>query len=264
MEQIKTILNSRRNQLLKLREEKEKALRDAPEGFLRIGGHGKKLQYYHRTDPKDFTGKYIREQDFPLARELAQKDYNLKIVRSADQEIKAIDKYLALAPAKPVESVYEAMTPRRQRLITPIQYSQKQFVENWTNLKYEGKSFTENVPELYTSKGERVRSKSEIIIADLLEREGIPYRYEYPITLAGYGRVYPDFTVLHTRLRKQLYWEHLGMMDEPSYVENALQKIATYELNGIFPGEDLILTYETRQNPINPKLVQLMIQHYLH
>lgn len=60
-----------------------------------------------------------------------------------------------------------------------------------------------------------------------------------------------------------MYWEHLGMMDDDSYVEKALQKIASYEQNGFFPGENLILTYETRQNPINQKLVLLMIQHYL-
>ena len=60
-----------------------------------------------------------------------------------------------------------------------------------------------------------------------------------------------------------MYWEHLGMMDDPSYVEKSLQKITLYEQNGIFPGENLILTYETRKNPMNQKIIRLMIQRYL-
>ena len=130
-------------------------------------------------------------------------------------------------------------------------------------VKYRGKEFYEGVPEFYTTKGERVRSKSELIIADLLEKEGVPYRYEYPIYLKGLGKIYPDFTVLNVRKRKTIYWEHLGMMDDSEYVDRALKKIATYEQNGIFPGENLVLTYETRTNPINQKMVMLMIQHYL-
>lgn len=68
-----------------------------------------------------------------------------------------------------------------------------------------------------------------MIIADLLNKEGIPYRYEYPIQLNGVGWIYPDFTVLNVRLRKEYYWEHLGMMDDYSYAEKALQKISSYE-----------------------------------
>jgi len=80
-------------------------------------------------------------------------------------------------------------------------------------------------PELYTAKGERVRSKSEIIIADSLMRAGVPYRYEFPIILNGYGKIYPDFTVLNVGLRKELYWEHLGMMDDSEiFIGGLLQR----------------------------------------
>ena len=136
-------------------------------------------------------------------------------------------------------------------------------IQKWLSIPYQGKSFDDHTPELYTTKGERVRSKSEIIIADSLMRADVPYRYECPLVLKGYGKVYPDFTVLNVKLRKELYWEHLGMMDDSEYVEHALQKIATYEQNGIFPGDNLILTYETKQNPVNQKIITLMIQRYL-
>ena len=131
------------------------------------------------------------------------------------------------------------------------------------SVEYEGKGFAEDAPEFYTSRGERVRSKSEWIIAELLEKEGIPYRYEYPVYLRGFGKVYPDFTVLNVRTRREIYWEHMGMMDNPVYAEKAVNKIHTYEQNGMFQGEDLLVTYETSKNPLNQKVIMRMIQRYL-
>lgn len=263
MEQLKTLLKARESYLLNLKQEKEKALKTAPEGSLRINRRKNKVVYFHRTDPRDFNGSYIRGQDFQLAQRLAQKDYDTRSLRSINQELHAIQKYHSACPETTAESVYETLNKDRQNLITPILEPEDRYIRNWTSLEYQGKSFDESIPELYTSKDERVRSKSEVIIADLLARESIPYRYEYPIYLSGIGRIYPDFTVLNVRRRKEMYWEHLGMMDDPSYVENALKRITAYEQNGIFPGENLILTYETRQNPLNPKVIFLMIQHYL-
>ncbi len=75
--------------------------------------------------------------------------------------------------------------------------------------------------------------------------------------------VYPDFMTLNIQARKEIWWEHLGMMDDPNYVENAIRKIVSYEQNGIFPGENLILTYETKKNPLNQKVIKMMIQRYL-
>lgn len=96
-----------------------------------------------------------------------------------------------------------------------------------------------------------------------MNKEGVPYRYEFPIHLNGIGKVYPDFTVLNKRERKEMHWEHLGMMDDPDYAEKAVRKIEMYQNNGFFPGDKLILTYETKMNPINPQTVMLIIQRYL-
>lgn len=263
MEQIKNLLEARGNQLQQLKKEKEKSLANAPEGSLRLCKHGNKTQYYHRNNPKDFNGVYIKEKDVGLARKLAQKDYDKKVLCSAEKELNAINKYLSSCPDKSVEQIYESLHEARQKIITPIMEPDEEYIRKWEEEKYQGKEFHEGIPELYTLKGERVRSKSELIIADILNKEGVPYRYEYPLYLRGVGRIYPDFTVLNIKKRKEAFWEHFGMMDDPAYVEKALKKIATYEQNGIFPGENLILTYETRMNPINQKVVRSLIEHYL-
>lgn len=263
MKSISNFFDKRIKFLLNLKAETEQALLDAPKGTLRISHNKKRIQYFQIEDPKDSTGSYIRQQNLQLAQALAQKDYNKKVLRAANQELLAIRKYCATVPKLKAEDIYEAMNEDRRDLVTPFQESEARFVQNWLSVPYQGKGFDESAPRLYTAKEERVRSKSEIIIADALERESIPYRYECPLSLPGTGKIYPDFTVLHVQKRKELYWEHLGMMDDPAYVENALLKIATYEKNGIFPGENLILTYETKETPINQKHVLLIIRHYL-
>ena len=53
------------------------------------------------------------------------------------------------------------------------------------------------------------------------------------------------------------------MVDEPSYARNMVRKIDAYENNGIFPGERLILTYETEQSILNTGKIEQMVNRYL-
>lgn len=60
-----------------------------------------------------------------------------------------------------------------------------------------------------------VRSKSEVIIANILLDRNIPFKYEIPL-FASDGTFYiPDFTI--TWNGKQWYWEHLGLLDKEDY-----------------------------------------------
>ncbi|MFQ9213592.1 MAG: hypothetical protein ACLR4C_08105 [Eubacterium ventriosum] len=42
--------------------------------------------------------------------------------------------------------------------------------------------------------------------------------------------------MLNRKTRKEIYWEHLGMMDDADYVEKAIKKIELYEKMGYFKG----------------------------
>ena len=263
MEEVRKVLEERKIQLMQLKKMKEKALQNVPKGALRICCNGNRTQYYHRKERKDRRGVYLPEKEKDLAGILAQKEYDQKVLHAVEKELRVIEKCLAGYPVTDAEVIYEKLHEERKKLVLPIRESEEQFVRNWEAVVYQGKGFEENAPEFYTAKNERVRSKSEWIIADFLKREGIPYRYEYPMYLNGMGQVYPDFTVLNVKSRKELYWEHLGMMDDVAYMERALQKIAAYEQNGIYLGESLILTYETGKSPLSQKLVMNKIEHYL-
>ena len=52
------------------------------------------------------------------------------------------------------------------------------------------------------------------------------------------------------------------MLDDENYREEVLKRIAAYEKNGIYPGDRLILTYETAKNPINSRVLEELRVHY--
>ena len=53
------------------------------------------------------------------------------------------------------------------------------------------------------------------------------------------------------------------MMDNPEYAESAIKKIETYGKNGIFLGKNLIATFESKNNPLNIKMINLLIEQNL-
>ncbi len=94
-----------------------------------------------------------------------------------------------------------------------------------------------------TSRGDRVRSKSEVIIANLLHQAGIDYCYEADLSLLGFPKgVLPDFAFVQDQ--KVVVWEHLGMADDPEYMNRWAKKLAWYRQNGFESGKTLFVTTE--------------------
>ena len=152
----------------------------------------------------NFSCSKAKHKKYTSSSESCSKRLWQKILRAIEKEIIAIQKYLTSCPQIDVEQVYNSLHQERKKLVTPIWEPDNNYIYKWKSIIYKGKGFGDNIPEFYTANGERVRSKSELIIADLLTKEGIPYRYEYPIYLKGFGRIYPDFTTLNIRNRKEI------------------------------------------------------------
>ena len=198
-----------------------------------------------------------------LVSALAQKTYNEKILRYTEETSKQIGRLLKIYEDDKVEKIYIAENIKRQKLITPIEPTYEQIIEQWMSTPFKGKGFSDGMPVILTNKGVRVRSKSEKILADYFDSLGLVYKYECPLYLNNFGNIYPDFTFLSRKTGREIYWEHEGMMDNPEYARTAIQKIEAYEKNGIFPGENLILTFETSMTPINTELMQMNVKKYL-
>ena len=47
------------------------------------------------------------------------------------------------------------------------------------------------------------------------------------------------------------------------YARSAVRKIQAYEENGIYPGENLILTFETEKTILDIRIVKGLVERYL-
>jgi ATP-dependent exoDNAse (exonuclease V) alpha subunit len=117
-----------------------------------------------------------------------------------------------------------------------------------------------------TRRGELVRSKSEVAIADLLLSLGRDYKYEQPLEIGGVRR-YPDFTVKDDNSGATFYMEHLGMLDDAGYRARWERKLAWYESVGITPagGENgtLIVTTESRERGLDMQAIEATLREAL-
>jgi len=85
-----------------------------------------------------------------------------------------------------------------------------------------------------TTSGVLVRSKNEVIIANLLTKLGVDWTYEEPFPGDDGRIVRPDFTI-RTDAGMTVLWEHLGMLDNLKYRRKWEIKRAWYEANGVAP-----------------------------
>lgn len=247
-----------------------------PPGFLRINHKNGCPQYYHviglseqddrivdEQAQRKQSVKYIRKKDLAIVPLLAQKQYDLKLLKELQARKTALKNLLSVYSDTNPYSIIESYCPDRVNLIQTDYISDELYAEYWQSKQYNRDSFTEDIPEIYTVKGERVRSKSEKIIADTFERLCIPYRYEFPVKLFSGRWIHPDFMVLNKRTRKEYFWEHFGLLDNPEYCAKALKKLEELAENGILPGKNLIITAESSQRVLNNKMINKHIQEYL-
>ena len=242
--------------------ESERRLQKAPEGTVFAHRHGKGYQFYMLEIPGNKKRIYLPASERAKAAALMQKRYDHRIVTEANRQLSVINRFLKGFKPDPFKDIYRSLSEIRREMIEPYEISDEEYIARWQACEYQGKEFRDDMPEQYTSKGERVRSKSEVMIADALAQAGIPYRYEYPLELDGII-YYPDFTILRVSDLQEMRWEHFGMMEDSEYSREAIRKIRTYERNGMFPGINMIYTMESETWPLNMAVIRRTIEAYL-
>lgn len=131
-------------------------------------------------------------------------------------------------------------------------------VEEWGGLPYlENTSYPENK----TQKGPHgllFRSKSEILISSIYERNGIPYHYD-EVFAFGNEWISPDFVFVNLN-GEFIYHEHWGMTGE-DYLDSNLKKLKLYAEAGIYPGKNLLITADN-DGKIDLVAIEDMIRYY--
>ena len=198
----------------------------------------------------DFTSRDFDEEGSPIL-ELA---YALTVHKSQGSEFGTVILVLP-NPSRMLnrELLYTALTRHKDRIIIMhqgdradlLKFSSDTYSETarrLTNLfalpspiTIDNRMYEENLIHR-TSREDMVRSKSELIIANLLHQRGVDYSYEQPLTINGVTK-WPDFTIEDMESGLTYYWEHCGMLHVPRYRRRWERKLAWYESNGILNQE---------------------------
>lgn len=136
--------------------------------------------------------------------------------------------------------------------------------EEWEAMPYESNidySFGDN-PNIACD-GKEVRSKSEIILYNLVKMLEIPKHYEEDIGLINEAgqKVYKNTDLnLMDKHRKEVALEHLGKLTEQRYFENAMHKLRLYIMNGYVLNDTLLLTADNSEGKLDSFSIVRMLK----
>jgi len=246
-------------ELEELIESLKREIRCAPNGHLRVSMDRGKPLFFHVTEKGDTHGRYLKQKEGKLVGKLAQKSYDMKLLKRAEEQYAELRHFKDSYSKKSMTDIFDAMTEIRKKLVLPRILTDDQFIHSWEQEEYNGKERIPTEASYETKKGEYVRSKSEVLIANALFDAGIPYKYEYPVVTGG-GTFYPDFVILKPGTRKTLFWEHFGMMDSEGYRDEVYYKMRFYPNCGIIPGVNLIITMEEKNRPLSTRIIDGIIK----
>ena len=262
MKTVVQLLGEKLRDNRKLVHKLEQLLSRCPEGRIEMTTANGKPKYFLM---RGGMRKYLRQEESWLIRNLLEKSYYKQLLAKAKDNQRAIEDFLKHYDPDAEARVYEKLHPHRRSLVEPLIAPDDVFVQKWLEEHRRMAAERPNpypvTEEFVTNNGEVVRSKSEKIIADLLQHLGLYYVYECPLETPG-GLTYPDFTILHPFTREDWYMEHRGLMDKEGYVDDALRKERLYASIGIFPGIGLIFSEETMNYPLRTKDVEEMIRKF--
>jgi hypothetical protein len=233
----------------------KKALKKLPKGQLSIRKDGKSGKWFaddgHRKE-------FISRKNRSYASQLAMKTYlSLKLERLSEEK-EAWE--IILQDTKIEETLLAHDSLYRDLLLSQVhcvdEYSE------WENAPFESNPYHPEQLKIQTVSKYCVRSKSESIIANELFSRNIPFRYECGLSL-DQKIIYPDFTLIRPWDGRKLYWEHFGLVENKDYRDHFMNKLDDYMESGIFPGDRLIMTFETAGKPLDLSSVRCTMGLYM-
>jgi len=227
-------------------------------------GNGAYVKFLDNTEDIPFTGS----GRYPMAENL-ELGYAITIHKAQGSDFGIV--FLVLPKENTTllsrELIYTALTRSRKKLVIFLQddieplleamsLSKSAITERNTSMfvfRFTSSKYYENDLIHYTGNGERVRSKSEVIIANELKNHGVSYEYEKLLwSKNGASFKRPDFTVFYEG--EEYYWEHLGRADDPEYMQTWESKRRWYEQNGF--ADRLIVSQEAAKGLDSRKIVE--------
>lgn len=265
--EINQLESIRKKQLLELEK-----LSSLCSKVLIASKRGKYHYYYERSDAKG--RKYLGSEN-------SETIQRIKRAHFLDASLKTIETNMAV-----LTNTLERYQPYSEEHISsklPKVYQSKEYRVSQGNneLPYEATKWLESsnkkkqeicskYPDTHAdglkvqrANGEWMRSKSEVMIADLLDFHGIPFVYELPHYCNGKW-IRTDFTILSRKdFRSEILLEHLGLISMSNYRSYIGEKIADYMTAGYNPNINLFFTFDNLDQSYSLLPLQNIINNWL-
>lgn len=238
-------------------------LADAPPGELRSykntrRGKEKYVRYFYNSNGR----KYLKNDDLFKSVQYAQNTFlkcKLVDLESKRNRLKEfIDKEQKYAESA---EKYANSNDDIKSLLNGCQLLWDDEIAAWANEPYEKADFFPEHLQYETDKGDMVRSRAEMTIANFLYEAKIPYRYEPKIVIGGEVE-YPDFLILDPITKELFILEYLGLLKIDAYDVKNRNKLIRYIKNGYIPSLNLILISESENIPFDASYVRDILRHY--
>lgn len=242
-----------------LAEQYRHRLLDLPEGKLSASTI-KGRTYYYKVD----QGKklYLGKADCEDVKLLQTRAHLIESLKRIEKNCKALhhllEEYESIEPDIINRNVPKAYQLSEQR---DYQFTDWIDLQEWGSAKYDKNTKYPDRLIHRTLKGERVRSKSEVIIADILFLKGVEYHYEENLTL-GKETIAPDFKVAVASQRRFRRIEHFGMLSSSKYLEDCLWKLRLYFSHKFVPWDDIIFTFEAQDGGIDAQTIGWIVDRF--
>ena len=243
----------------KLAQAREK-LKNYQDEKLYVRWHRNTNYYY--TVGKGADGRrrehYISKKDEGRLKQLSEGQYYKNLAALLENELRTLTDFKEEYAPEEKFLLWQDM-PEESRILTkPLLGTLDHTIKQWMSVPFERSTFpNENPGRFITKNGEDVRSKNELIMANMLCDMDLPYRYECALDLPD-GRVFPDFTVLHPGSAEEWYIEFFGMMDNSDYSAAALKKIQKYYKAGLQPR--FIMLFDSLAAPLSNTAIRQVLE----
>ncbi|MBQ9960869.1 MAG: hypothetical protein IJP00_03075 [Firmicutes bacterium] len=227
-------------------------LKDCPAGSLVQYNRNNAPTYFHVFKENGQRKRKGITKDRNLIEKLVRKVYLIEAASILEADIHAIRNFLKTYKEPTFNNVISCVPERFREIGESLLKPQP---SGWATEAYKQSDYKPEMRRFTTSRFLKVRSKSELLIAEKLYEHEIDFRYEQVIAFE-YKEFAPDFTIRRKSDGKTFYWEHCGRTSDEIYNKHNRWKLAQYEKMGIVPWDNLIITYDTEDGLLNMALIE--------
>lgn len=206
--------------------------------------NSKKLNYYIKK--KSGRRVFVKNEFRSHLEKIQEHRYNETVLKVIEEDLEVLDEMIAKYKSTSLSDITLPKAYQNESL-TVNGFLDEQ-ARKW---KAEHEAYKRLFPVKHPKElvntmndGTKVRSKTEMFIGNDFLAIGLVIVYEFPIKLPTGEVIYPDFLIYDPLTGKEYIWEHLGLMDNPRYIEHVKWKLSKYSELGYVIGSNLILSSE--------------------